>query len=565
VELNLAVIHEAIAARWPARECLAWRGRRWSWAEVTDRTRRLATVLREAGIGRHRTLDECELWESPHDQVALYLLNSNAYLEGMLGAYKARAAPFNVNFRYVAEELRYVLADAGTRAVLYHGRYADTLAEVLPQLPEVSLLLRVDDGSGEALLPGAVDYEAALAAASPATPEGCDPDDLYVLYTGGTTGAPKGVLWRQADFLVAALGVRRRDGSDFASLDELVAKAERGDRLRTLPAPPFMHGAAHWNALSTWTSGGTVVIQDQVDRLDPADVLDTAERERVTSMLIVGDAFARPLLDELHQRPRDLSSLRFLLTGGAILSPPVKAQLLHDLPGLQIVDVLGSSESGRQGVARDVAGARARKATFDASPTAAVLNDARDALLAPGSPEIGWLAQSGRVPRGYLGDPAKTRATFPEVAGRRWSVPGDRARLLADGSIELHGRESVTINSGGEKIFAEEVEAALKHHAAVYDALVVGRPSERWGQEVVAVVALRAGAPAPSLALEDELRATCAEHLARYKLPKAFRFVPAVSRSPSGKPDYGWARDVAARPGTEGGSSAPGVSPTSAA
>jgi fatty-acyl-CoA synthase len=214
-------------------------------------------------------------------------------------------------------------------------------------------------------------------------------------------------------------------------------------------------------------------------------------------------------------------------------------------------------------VARDVAGARARKATFEASPTAAVLNDARDALVEPGSSEIGWLAQSGRVPRGYLGDPAKTRATFPVVEGRRWSVPGDRARLLPDGGIELHGRESVTINSGGEKIFAEEVEAALKHHPSVYDVLVVGRPSERWGQEVVAVVALRAGAPVPSVAFEDELRRACAEHLARYKLPKAFRFVEAVSRSPSGKPDYAWARAIAEQLGGDGDTAFAEGSPTS--
>jgi acyl-CoA synthetase (AMP-forming)/AMP-acid ligase II len=311
--------------------------------------------------------------------------------------------------------------------------------------------------------------------------------------------------------------------------------------LATLPAPPLMHGAAMWNALSTWINGGTIVIQDQVAHLDAADVLDTCERHAVTSVLIVGDAFARPLLDEQARQPRDLSALRFVLTGGAILSPALRSELLAAVPQVRIVDVLGSSESGRQAVANSVAGDEVGPTRFAPSPTAAVLSAALDRVLTPGDGEIGWLAQSGRIPRGYLGDPVKTAATFPTVAGRRWSVPGDRAALRADGTVELHGRESVTINTGGEKVFAEEVEQAIKHHPGVYDALVVGRPSERWGQEVVAVVATHAGA---EVTLE-ELRDVAAKHLARYKLPKALVLVDRISRAPSGKPDYPWARQVA--------------------
>ena len=536
-ELNLAAVHEAIAATVPDRECLVWRDRRLTWGEVTDRSRRLADLLRRGGLGAHRRLADCEPWESPHDHVALYLHNGNEYLECLLGAAKARCVGINVNYRYVAEELAHVLRDSAARAVVYHGAFAPTLAQVLPDLPGIDLLLQVDDGSGTPLLPSAVEYEAALAGAAPAAPEGLSPDDLYILYTGGTTGLPKGVLWRQADFLAACLGIAQ-------TTDELVDAARRGT-LRALPAPPFMHGAAHWNALSAWTAGGTVVIQDDPTRLDAADVLATVARERVTSLLIVGDAFARPLVDELRTGRHDASGLRFLLTGGAILSSSVKDDLLELLPGLSIVDVLGSSETGRQGVQRSARGGGPARGTFAPSPTAAVLSADLGRRLDAGEPELGWLAQTGRVPRGYLGDPDKTARTFPVVDGIRYAVAGDRARTLPDGAIELHGRDSVTINTGGEKVFAEEVEQALKRHPAVFDVVVVGRPSERWGQEVVAVVQVRPDVPAAS---DEDLRRAAADHLARYKLPKAFVRVPTVERSPSGKPDYRWAAEVASRP-----------------
>lgn len=547
MEFSLPQIFEALAEAHPDRECIVSR-RCLTWHEVADRTRRLASVLGSAGLGIHGSLGP-DGSASPHDHVALYLLNGNAYLEGMLGAYRARTAPVNINYRYVADELAYVLNDAGAKAVLYHGCFAPTLADVLDRVPSLELLLRVDDGSGDELLPRAVDYEAALAAADPeAARTDWSPDDLYIVYTGGTTGAPKGVLWRQADFLVACTGLRDRDGQDFASLDAIVDRAARGERLRTLPAPPFMHGAAHWNAMSTWCAGGTIVIQDTVSKLDAADVLDCCERERVSSLLIVGDAFARPLIDELRRQPRDLSALRFVITGGAILSAAVKDELLALLPALQIIDVLGSSESGRQGMQRSVTTAdanAARPGSFAREARAVVLSEDLSRALIPGEDAIGWLAQGGRVPRGYLGDPAKTAATFPVVDGVRYAVPGDRARLGADGGIELLGRDSVTINSGGEKIFAEEVEDALKGHPAVYDALVVGRPSERWGQEVVAVVQLRGGADPP----DTDLAAAAGARLARYKLPKAYVRVPAIQRSPSGKPDYTWGRAVVSESG----------------
>jgi fatty-acyl-CoA synthase len=534
-ELNLAAVHEAISESIPDRSCIVWRDRRLTWWDVTDRSRRLAAVLRGAGLGTHGPLGDGDGWESPHDHVALYLHNGNEYLEGMLGAAKARAASVNINYRYVAEELRYVLLDCRARAIVFHGAFAPTLQEVLPDLPQPPLLLQVDDDTHAPLIAGALEYEAALAAAEPRAPEGLSPDDLYILYTGGTTGMPKGVLWRQADFLAACLGIAQ-------TTEQIVAGAQRSS-LRALPAAPFMHGAAHWNALSSWTAGGTVVIQHDPSRLDPHDVLDTVEREGATSLLIVGDAFARPLVDALRARPHDVSTLRHLLTGGATLSAHVKEDLLELVPQLRIVDVLGSSETGRQGVHTSDRSRAPTTGTFERSPTSVVLSEDLTRRLEPGDRELGWLAQTGRVPRGYLGDPDKSARTFPSVDGVRYAVAGDRARVLDDGAVELLGRDSVTINTGGEKVFAEEVEQAIKRHPGVFDVVVVGRPSERWGQEVVAVVQLRAGAE-PS---DDELRETAADHIARYKLPKAVVRVPAVVRSPSGKPDYRWAAEEAGR------------------
>jgi acyl-CoA synthetase (AMP-forming)/AMP-acid ligase II len=525
---NVAALHEAIAAAVPDRDCVVAGGTTRSWAEVTDRTRRLAAVLAGAGLGLRGDPAGGPPWASPHDHVALYLHNGHEYLEGMLGAWKARAAAVNVNYRYVAAELAYLLADSGARAVIYGGRFAATLAEVRDALAPPALLLQVDDGSGAPLLRGALPYEDALAAATPAAPAGLSPDDRYILYTGGTTGRPKGVLWRQGDFLATALGVA-------GTVDELVATARARDGLRTLPSAPFMHGAAHWNALSAWISGGAVIVQDDPSRLDPADVLAVCERERVSALQVVGDPFARPLLDELDARDYDLSALRFLLSGGAVLSAPTKRRLVEQLPGLRIVDVLGSSEAGRQAVASDGAGFRPERSTV-------VLSADRDRVLAPGDDEVGWLAQAGRVPLGYLRDPDKTAATFPVVGGARHAVAGDRVRLGADGRIELLGRDAATINTGGEKVFAEEVEQALTSHPAVADAVVTGRPSERWGSEIVAVLAARPGHQHPA---DADLRSHCRRTLAGYKVPKAFCWVEAVVRSPAGKPDYTWARAVA--------------------
>jgi 3-oxocholest-4-en-26-oate---CoA ligase len=540
LEFNLGELNEAIAAAIPDREMMVWRERRLSYAQVAERSRRLANYLRSRGLGVHRERSELAGWESGQDHVALYLYNGPEYIEGMLGAFKSRTAPFNVNYRYVDEELVYLLRDARARAIVYHSCFAPTLARIRGSLPELEVLIQVEDGSGEARLPGAVEYEAALAGASPEPVDvRTSPDDLYILYTGGTTGMPKGVLWRQADIFVGALGGRGPAG-EAKSLDEITARAKAGG-MKTMPTPPLMHGAAHWASFNGFHSGNTVVFQAVVDKLDPDDVLRTAEREKSNVMLIVGDAFARPLIDQLRKSSYDLSALFAVVSGGAALNAALKKELLELLPKLTIIDAVGSSETGSQASNVSNQASGATTGTFTLGPGACVLSEDLSRMAANGDPELGWFAQSGRVPLGYLGDRAKTERTFPVIGGVRYSVPGDRARLRADGILELLGRDSVTINSGGEKIFAEEVEHALKSHPAVLDAVVCGRPSERWGNEVVAIVRLREG----SAVGERELLAECEKHIARYKLPKAFLFRDEIVRSPSGKADYRWAKTQA--------------------
>ncbi len=541
MEFNLAEINEVIAAAIPDREMLIFRDRRLTYAQVAERTRRLGNYLRSRGLGVKRERASLAGWESGQDQVALYMYNCPEYIEGMLGAYKARTAPFNVNYRYVEEELVYLLRDAKARAIVYHAAFAPTLAKIRPQLPDLDVLIQVADGSHHALLPGAVEYEAALAGASPTRAEQeASPDDLYILYTGGTTGMPKGVLWRQADIFVAALGGRGPGGVEPQSYAEIAERVKAGGA-KSLPTPPLMHGAAHWASFNAFHSGNTVVFQNVNDRFDPHDVLTTIEREKVNVTLIVGDAFARPLLDQLRVQSYDLSSLFALVSGGAALNATLKKELLELLPKVMIIDAVGSSETGSQAQNITTQASGASTGTFSLGHGACVLTEDLSRRVEPGHEGLGWFAQTGRVPLGYLGDRAKTERTFPTVDGVRYSVPGDRARLRADGILELLGRDSVTINSGGEKIFAEEVEHALKSHPAVFDAVVCGRPSERWGSEVVAIVRLREGAEASEADLLEE----CSKHIARYKLPKAFLFRDEIVRSPSGKADYRWAKDQA--------------------
>lgn len=540
MEFNFADVNEAVAAAAPEKEAIVFRDRRLTHAELAERSRRLANFLLSRGVRVARERAELAGHESGQDHMAIYLYNGNEYVEGMLGAWKARVAPLNVNYRYVEEELVYLFRNARARAVLYHAEFAPRLAAIRDQLPDLEILIQVADASGNALLPGAVDYEQALADASADAPA-VEPsaDDLYILYTGGTTGMPKGVLWRSGDIFVAAMGGRKGGGSEHESVEAIAAQVAAAPTVRTVIGPPFMHGAAQWTGFIMMHSGMTLVFPSRVDRLEPDDFLSTIAREKAFSCSIVGDAFARPIIDAIRTDRYDLSSLKVIGSGGAPLSTNNKKALLDAVPGLTLIDAIGSSETGVQGSNPSTKDGGVSTGDFKPAPGACVVSAELDRRLEPGDDEMGWFAQQGRVPLGYFGDPEKTARTFPVIDGTRYSVPGDRARYRADGTIEVLGRDSVTINSGGEKIFAEEVEGALKQHPAVYDTVVAGRPSERWGQEVVAVVQLREGARVR----EEELLAEAGKHLARYKLPKAFVFRDRIERSPSGKPDYRWAKE----------------------
>jgi fatty-acyl-CoA synthase len=545
VQFNLAKAFDTLVETLADRECIIWRDRRFTYADVADRSKRLAAYLHDKGLGVRTERDGLAGHESGQDHIALALYNGNEYLEGMLASYRARVAAFNVNYRYVGEELRYLLNDGKPRAIIFHASLAPILSEVLPTLESPpNVLLQVEDESGNSLLPGGVDYEEALAMASPdGAPVEPSSEDLYILYTGGTTGMPKGVLWRQHDIFMAAMGGRKVGTWEIVtSYEGITERLKDSFPVRLMLLPPLMHGAAQWAAFMLMAQGATLVFPDDARRVDPDDVWRTVEREKVNTMTIVGDAVLRPLIMQLDKATYNLSSFYAVGNGGAALTPAVRELALARLPNLMISDSGGSSETGAQMfVVRTKEG---KAGNFLPGPGTVVVDEAFTRVLEPGHEGNGWLAQTGNIPLGYLGDAEKTARTFPVIDGVRYSIPGDRARHLADGQIELLGRDSVTINSGGEKIFVEEVERAIAGHPAVADVVVVGRPSERWGQEVVAVVQLAAGDE-----WADTTAASIVDHasgfVARFKLPKAVAFVNHVQRSPSGKADYRWAAEQA--------------------
>ena len=546
MQFTVPAVAQAIAAAIGDREYIIQGEQRYSYAQIVERSNRLAAYLHSRGLGCRSERSALAGHEVGQDLLGIYAYNGNEFVETLLGAFQARVAPFNINFRYVKSELQYLLADSGATALVYHAAFAPRVAEVLPDLPQLRVLIQIADDSGNDLVYGAVDYEAAIASGAAATPQvQHSPDDLYVLYTGGTTGMPKGVLWRQHDIFMTSFGGRSLyTGEAAGSLDEIVAAAAASPGTKLMVLPPLIHGAAQWSVMTSLTMGQTVVFPSVVDHLDADEVVRTIDRERVSAVTVVGDAMARPLLAAIEKATEngtaDLSSLAVVASGGALLTPFVKQRLIEALPNAMVADGVGSSETGSQMHHLSTSGA-VSTGTFNAGPDTFVAAEDLSSILPPGHDGDGWLAQRGYVPLGYKGDAAKTAKTFPVIDGVRYAIPGDRARHRTDGCIELLGRDSVTINSGGEKIFAEEVESAIASHPAVADVVVAGRPSERWGSEVVAVVALAPGAQADT----DELVAHAAKSLARYKLPKAIVFRPIIERSPSGKADYRWAREQA--------------------
>ena len=533
---------DAVAAVIGDRDLVVQGNRRYTYAQIVERSNRLASYLHSRGLGCHTERSELPGHEVGQDLLGIYAYNGPEYVESMLGAWRARVAPFNVNYRYVKNELQYLLADAGATALIYHASFAPRVADVKRQLPRLRVLIQIADDSGNDLVHGAVDYDSIVKSGSAEPPPvEPSPDDLYVLYTGGTTGMPKGVLWRQHDIFMTSFGGRNMaTGELIQSYDEIAKRVQENPGTKIFTLPPLMHGAAQWAVMTALTTGQTVVFSANPSRFDADEVVATVEREQVLAVQVVGDAMARPLADALERSSADLSSMAVVANGGALLTPTAKQRLIDVKPGLIVMDGVGSSETGIQMNHMSARGA-VSTGKFSAGPDTFVAAEDLDSILEPGHDGMGWLAQRGFVPLGYKGDEAKTAKTFPVIDGVRFSIPGDRARHLADGGIELLGRESQTINSGGEKIFVEEVETALLSHPAVADVVVSGRPSERWGQEVVAIVALVDGASADAQELIDHASGI----IARYKLPKAVVFRPVIERSPAGKADYRWAREQA--------------------
>lgn len=529
-EWTLGGVLDAIAEAAPDRLMTVCGERRSTFAQSADRTRRLANFLAVNGFGAHRERNELENWECGQDRVAL-LMHNDLYPDAVIGCPKARTVPANVNYNYSPREVAELFDYLRPRAVIYHKSFGPKFADVLPPA-SADLLISVDDGSDAPELPGTIRLEDALAQGDTDQAIAPSPDDVMMVCTGGTTGRPKGVMWRQADTYVVSM-----NGADHESVDAIQANVRHGGQ-PWFAVSPLMHAAGMWTAFAALLNGLPVVLYDRT-RFDPPTVLETAEREKVGMMTMVGDAYAGPLVDELRKGSYDLSSMFAIGTGGAATNPKYQRALLELLPQITLINGYGSSETGNVGFGRSQRGDE--KNTFELREGALVLSEDYSRFLQPGDMEIGFIARAGRIPLGYFDDEAATRKTFPVVEGKRVVISGDRGSLASDGTLNLFGRDSLVVNTGGEKVFVEEVEEVLRAHPAVTDALVVGRPSERWGQELVALVALRDGAE-PT---DEPLHAHCTSHLARFKAPKAFIFVEQVHRLGNGKPDYRWAKQTA--------------------
>lgn len=503
--------------------------RRSTFAESADRTRRLANFLAGKGFGAHRERAELQNWECGQDRVAL-VMHNDLYPDMVIGCLKARTVPVNINYYYTPREVGELLDYVQPRAVIYHRALGAKFADVLARAG-TDLLIAVDDGSEAPGLPGAVALEDALAQGDTDQRVTASPDDLLMICTGGTTGRPKGVLWRQSDIYVSSMV-----GADHACAAEIHDKVRGAAGAPWFAVSPLMHAAGMWTAFSAIMAGTPVVMYDTGKKLDPRTVLETAQREKVGLMTMVGDAYAAPLVAELRRGTYDLSSLYAIGTGGAATNPKYQRALVELIPQVTVINGYGSSETGNMGFGhsrRDT-----QSDTFTLRDGGLVLSEDYSHFLSPGEPEVGWVAREGRIPLGYFNDPDATRKTFPEIDGKRVVISGDRAGLEPDGTLRLFGRDSLVVNTGGEKVFVEEVEEVLRAHPAIADALVVGRPSERWGEELVALVEVRPEAAATP----DELHTLCTTQLARFKAPKEFLFVEHVQRLGNGKADYRWAK-----------------------
>ena len=528
---NLADLFESVVDVIPDRTAVvvpnAPGGRRSiTFAAFEERANRLAHVLAEGGV-------------RAGDKVGVYGYNTNEWAEAQWAAWKLSAVPVNVNYRYVEGELRYLFDNADLTAVVHGAEFSQRIAAVRDDCPLLQTCVAWEDASAADIsICGALDYESALAAASP--DRDFDPrsdDDLYMLYTGGTTGMPKGVMWRHEDFFKTTVGPMLTVLADpIERAEEVAERAPTNNPVIGFPLAPLMHGAAQWSSIES-ALGGNVMVLSAARRMDPVEVGGIVASEGAQVLNLVGDAQARPLADALEHLAGevDLSGMFLISSGGAILSPAVKAKYAELLPHVILLDALGASETGFQG---SNAGSDAQgRPQFSFGDHTIVIDDDGNPTT-PGDGVVGRLARRGHIPLGYYKDEAKTEETFPTINGQRWVIPGDMAITEADGKITLLGRGSVSINSGGEKIFPEEVELVIKGHPEIFDAVVVGVPDERWGERVTAVVVVR-GEVRPSV---EDVHDFAAELIASYKLPKALVFVDEMVRSPSGKADYRWAK-----------------------
>jgi len=531
--VNFATIWEGVADAIPDRPAASHGFDAHDWRTFEQRSARLAGALDAAGVGAD-------------DKVALFLYNGFEYEEAQFAAFKQRAVPCNVNYRYLSDELAYLLENADAKVIFFDATLADRVAEIRDRCPDVALYIQV--GGGE-LLDGAVAYEALIAAHEPAARIPRSGSDLWFLYTGGTTGNPKAVMWPHDQMIAnmtAHYAVLDRGIPTTASeaIDGAIALNERNRTTKLLAAAPLMHGTSGINALHTLTQGGMVGTLDGRS-FDADELWTTVAHHRLTMLTIVGEAFARPMLEALDRaeaagRPHDLSSVFQIMSSGVMWSQESKQAFLAHKP-MTLMDSLGSSESVGQALQITRKNEKAASTgRFSLGPTTQVITDDGQ-MVEPGSGDIGRLANRGANPLGYFKDPEKTEETFPTINGIRWSIPGDYATVEEDGTITLLGRGSVCINSGGEKIYPEEVEEAVKTHPAVADCNVVGLPDDRWGQSVNAVVAIH-----PNVAVDDdEIIAHTRTQIAAYKAPKRILRVDDFVRSPNGKSDYKWAKSTA--------------------
>jgi fatty-acyl-CoA synthase len=530
---HFADVFETIASIVPDQTALINGGTRRSWRVFEDRAARLANALVSTGI-------------RPDAKVAIYGHNSSAYLEAQFAVFKARAVPINVNYRYVEHELRYLFENADVEAVFFDAKYAHRLATIRDSLPGLKRFIQIDDGS-DGTLPGADDFEVLIAGYDRLPRLDYSEDDIYMIYTGGTTGMPKGVMYRQGDF-AAGIAASRLGPEVAATPQNLIALVEQIKAAQmapiSLPACPLMHATGMWlGALMTHLGGGAVAtISDE--KFDPHAIWACVAQERVNLLAIVGDAFAKPLLAALREADArgeryDLSSLAVIGSSGVMFSTEVKQGLLA-YANVEIRDLMGSTEGGMGVSIMSRALPPGETARFALNTTTKVFND-RDEEVVPGSDEVGMIANGGFVPTGYYKDPEKSARTFRTVGGVRYAFPGDFARIAADGTLVLLGRGSVCINTGGEKVFPEEVEEALKAHDSIWDALVVGIPDERFGERVVGVISAHPGWTIDEAAVIDFART----RLAGYKLPRHLLTVDTVQRAANGKADYQWARQTA--------------------